>query len=207
MNQNQIKWLAAGLMLVDHIGLILNLEILRIVGRLSLPLFVWVFAQNWRRDNDKNKLSKQLLLFGVLSQIPYIMLTNQLNPNIMFSFFWITQTFICLKKSEHKLLILILGMLGAEILKIDYGWYGIASSLLMLEFKVSQPWILGWSLINVAYTVYNGSLSQMAALFAPLILIFYKPGNNEKPSELEKKFFYYGYPIHMAGLAIIKGLM
>jgi len=70
MNQNQIKWLAAGLMLADHIGLVLNLEILRIIGRLSFPLFVWVFAQNWRRDHDKNKLSKQLLLFGILSEIP-----------------------------------------------------------------------------------------------------------------------------------------
>lgn len=207
MNQNQIKWLATGLMLAEHIGLVLNLEILRIIGRLSFPLFVWVFAQNWKRDNDKNKLSKRLLLFGILSQIPYAILTNQVNLNVMFSFFWITKTFLYLRKSENKLLVLAVGMIGGEILKIDYGWYGIASSLLMLEFKVSQHWILGWSLINVAYTVYSGSLAQMAALFAPLILIFYKPGNDEKPSELGKKFFYYGYPIHMAGLAIIRGLM
>jgi len=62
MNQNQIKWLAAALMLVDHIGLVLNLEVLRIIGRLSFPLLIWVFAQNWRRDNDKSKLSKRLLL-------------------------------------------------------------------------------------------------------------------------------------------------
>jgi len=166
-----------------------------------------VFAQNWKRENDKDKLSKRLLLFGILSQIPYAMLTSRLNLNVMFSFFWITQTFLYLRKSERKLLILAIGIVGAEILKIDYGWYGVASSLLMLEFKVSQPWILGWSLVNVAYTVYGGSLAQMAALFAPLILIFYKPGNDEKPSELEKKFFYYGYPIHMTGLAVIKGLM
>lgn len=207
MNQNKIKWLAAGLMLIDHIGLILNLEILRIVGRLSFPLFVWVFAQNWQRENDKKKLSKRLLLFGILSEIPYILMSDHWSLNVMFSFFFVTQTFIYLKKSEHKLLILILGIIGAEILKIDYGWYGVASSLLMLEFKVSQGWILGWSLINILYTVYCGWLPQMAAIFAPLILIFYKPNHDRKPSAIEKKFFYYFYPIHIAGLAALQAIM
>jgi len=46
MNQNQIKWSAAALMLIDHIGLMLEAEPMRIIGRLSFPLFSWVFAQN-----------------------------------------------------------------------------------------------------------------------------------------------------------------
>jgi len=66
-----------------------------------------VFAQNWRRDNDKERLSKRLLLFGILSEVPYILLTNQLNLNVMFSFLGITQTFGYLKKLEPKILILI----------------------------------------------------------------------------------------------------
>jgi len=206
MSQNQIKWLATGLMLVDHIGLILNLEILRIVGRLSFPLFVWVFTQNWRRDNDKNRLSKQLLLFGILSEIPYILLTNQLKLNVMFSFLWIVQTFGCVKKFEPKLLILILGMIGAEVLKIDYGWYGVACSLLMLEFKATQHWCIGWVFTNMIYAVWSGNPYQIAAIAAPTILMFHTE-SNKKPSELEKKIFYYGYPIHMVGLAALRGLM
>jgi len=207
MNQNQIKWIATGLMLTDHIGLILNLQILRILGRLSFPLFIWVFAQNWRRENDKNKLSRQLLLFAILSQIPYVLMSNQLKLNVMFSFFWITKTFLYLRKSENKLLVLAVGMIGGEILKIDYGWYGIASSLLMLEFKVSQHWILGWSLINVAYTIYSGWHPQIFAIFTPLILIFYKPNHDRKPSAIEKRFFYYFYPIHIAGLAALRAII
>lgn len=207
MNQIQIKWLAAGLMLTDHIGLVFNLEILRIIGRLSFPLFVWVFAQNWRRDNDKNKLLKQLLLFGILSEIPYILMSNQLKLNVMFSFLWIVQTFGYLKKLEPKLLILILGMIGAEVLNIDYGWYGIACSLLMLEFKPTQAWILGWSLTNIVYTIYCGWIPQIFAIFTPLILIFYKANHDKKPSQLEKKFFYYFYPIHLAGLAALQAII
>jgi len=207
MNQNQIKWLAAALMLVDHIGLILNLEILRIAGRLSFPLFTWVFAQNWRRDNNKGKLSKQLLLFGILSEIPYILLTNQINLNVMFSFLWIVQTFECIKKFEPKLLVLMLGMIGAEVLNVDYGWYGITCGLSMLEFKVTQHWCIGWVFTNIFYAISSGNPYQIAAIAAPTILMFHTKSTDKKPSELEKKIFYYGYPIHMAGLAAIRGLM
>lgn len=46
MSQNQMKWLATLLMLVDHIGFLLEAEPMRIIGRLSFPLFAWIFAQN-----------------------------------------------------------------------------------------------------------------------------------------------------------------
>jgi hypothetical protein len=46
MNQNQIKIIATILMLVDHIGFVINSEPMRIRGRLSFPLFAWIFAQN-----------------------------------------------------------------------------------------------------------------------------------------------------------------
>jgi len=134
-------------------------------------------------------------------------MSNKLNLNVMFSFLCITQTFKYLKKFKPKILILILGMIGAEILNIDYGWYGIASSLLMLEFKVSQEWILGWSLVNILYTVYCGWLPQMFAMFAPLILIFYKPSHDRKPNAIEKRFFYYFYPIHIASLAALRAII
>ena len=95
-------------------------------------------------------------------------------------------------------------MIGAELLNIDYGWYGIACSLLMLEFKPTQAWILGWSLTNIVYTIYYGWIPQMFAIFAPLILIFHKPNRDHKPSAIEKRFFYYFYPIHIAGLTALR---
>jgi TraX protein len=55
MNQNKIKWLATLLMLIDHVGVLIELEPMRILGRLSFPLFAWVFAQNWQRPNEKKK--------------------------------------------------------------------------------------------------------------------------------------------------------
>jgi hypothetical protein len=39
MSQNQMNWLATLLMLVDRIGFLLEAEPMRIIGRLSFPLF------------------------------------------------------------------------------------------------------------------------------------------------------------------------
>ena len=83
MNQNQIKILATVLMLVDHIGFMIDCEIMRIIGRFSFPLFCWVFAQNWKRPGDKEKLIKRMGLFGVLSQIPHRMLFNNDDSNVL----------------------------------------------------------------------------------------------------------------------------
>jgi peptidoglycan/LPS O-acetylase OafA/YrhL len=44
-----MKWLATLLMLVYLIGFLLEAEPMRIIGRLSFPLFAWIFAQNWKR--------------------------------------------------------------------------------------------------------------------------------------------------------------
>jgi len=97
-------------------------------------------------------------------------------------------------------------MIGAEVLNMDYGWYGIACSLLMLELKFTQAWILGWVLTNVVYTIWSGNPDQIAAI-ATTILMFYARDEDQKPRELEKKFFYYADPIHLAALGALRGLI
>jgi len=80
MSQNQIKWLAAVLMLIDHIGFMIEAEPMRIIGRLSFPLFAWVLAQNWKRrepSSSGKRLITRLLLFGIIAQLPYMIFFNK----------------------------------------------------------------------------------------------------------------------------------
>jgi hypothetical protein len=46
MNAYQIKWIAILTMVIDHLGLFFFPQViwLRIVGRLSFPLFAWLIA-------------------------------------------------------------------------------------------------------------------------------------------------------------------
>jgi uncharacterized membrane protein YfbV (UPF0208 family) len=206
MNQNQIKWLATILMLVDHVGILIEAEPLRIIGRLSFPLFAWVFTQNWQRPGEKKALITRLLLFGTISQVPYILLFNALQLNIMFSFAAVAITFQYIHKFDRKIAILGISLIATQILKIDYGWYGIVCSLMMVGFKNNKLWWFGWSITNIIYTITTGWWYQIFAALAPLILMHHNPKYDRKPGAIEKRFFYYFYPIHIIGLAALRAI-
>jgi len=212
MNQNEIKILATVLMCIDHVGFILELEPLRAVGRLSFPLFCWIFSRNWQREKSTEKahtLMNKLMLFGCISQIRYIILFNRLELNILFSFLLSTETFYLIRKTNKKILILIIGMFAAQILNTSYGWYAILCPLMLMGFnhKSNKVWWTIWILVNVTYSFTAGYITQLLAIIAPVILLYHNPEKDRKPTVIEKKFFYYFYPLHLAGLAALRAIL
>ncbi|MEG3859538.1 TraX family protein [Microcoleus sp. herbarium12] len=196
-------------MLIDHIGVLIELEPMRILGRLSFPLFAWVFAQNWQRPNEKKSLVTRLILFGAISQIPYILLFKNLQPNIMFSFAVAATTFGCIRKFDRKIAILGIGLAGSQILNVSYGWYAVTCPLMMISLKGQgdRLWWFGWIVTNIIYTITAGCWYQIFAALAPLILKYHDPKCDRKPGAIEKRFFYYFYPIHIAGLAALRAII
>jgi len=213
MNQNQIKIIATILMLVDHIGFVINSEPMRIMGRLSFPLFAWVLAQNWKRREPRSSskpLITRLLIFGIISQIPYKILFKTFEGNILMSLTLVIVVFTEIHKAEKhkKIIIMILGLVAAQLWKLSYGWYAVACPLLMLNLKGkgNRMWWISWILTNTIYATTSGYFLQVFAILTPLILAYHNPAKDRKPTAIEKKFFYYFYPIHLAGLAAIKGI-
>jgi hypothetical protein len=214
MSQNQIKGLATLLMLIDHIGFLLEAEPMRIIGRLSFPLFAWVFAQNWKRrepSSSTKRLITRLVLFGIIAQVPYVILFNKLDFNILISFALVVITFTQIHKAQadKKILIMILGLVAAQFCRVSYGWYAVACPLLMINLKGkgNEVWWISWILMNTVYAASSGYFLQVFAILTPLILAYHSPAKDRKPTAIEKKFFYYFYPIHLAGLAAIKGII
>jgi hypothetical protein len=212
MSQNQIKWLALILMIVDHIGFLLEAEPMRIIGRLSFPMFAWIFAQNWKRqkpESSTKRLITRLILLGIISQIPHLLLFGNLQVNILISLGITAITFSAIHKSQQKLLYLVGGLIIAQGLQVSYGWYAIACPLLMINLKEAgdRIWWTGWIITNIIYTTTSGSFIQLFAIFTPLILAYHNQAKDRKPTAIEKKFFYYFYPLHLAGLAAIRGII
>ena len=209
MNQNQIKILATVFMLVDHIGFMVDCQVMRIIGRFSFPLFCWIFAQNWKRPGDKEKLIKRIGLFGVLSQIPHIMLFNNDDLNVLMSFFFCALTLKYIKESKQKIIILCLGLFASELIEASYGWFTITCTILMINFNKESKtrWWFFWVTINLIYAASGKSIIQFAAVLTPILLKHHNPEKDRKPKELEKKFFYYFYPLHLAGLAAIRSII
>jgi len=211
MSQNQIKYLATLLMLLDHIGLFLEINELRFIGRLSFPLFCWILARNWERRGEKtaNALMGRLLFFGIISQFFYILLVNRIELNVLLSFLVCVLIFSEIHITNKKLIKLLLGMVAAQFLNVSYGWFAVACPLLMLSFKGfgSRGWWFCWISANVLYTVTCGYFLQIVAIVTPLILMYHNPAKDKKPGAIEKSFFYYFYPIHLAGLAALRTII
>jgi hypothetical protein len=209
MNQNQIKTLAAVLMLIDHIGFMIDSEPMRIIGRFSFPLFCWVFAQNWKRPGDKKPMLMRMAIFFFISQLPHRMLFINRQLNILMSLCICGITLKEVKASKHKIITLCIGLIISELVNASYGWYTIACTVAMINFdeKSKTRWWVCWITINLVYALTGKSIIQFAAVLTPILLKYHNPEKDRKPTELEKKFFYYFYPLHLAGLAAIRSII
>ncbi len=92
MTTFQLKLLALLLMLIDHIGYYFEgtPAVLRLIGRLSFPLFLFCMTQGWRHTRDRKKYL--LRLYGmslVMACIMYLCGAGYGYHNILITFFWV----------------------------------------------------------------------------------------------------------------------
>ena len=75
LDTNFLKLIAASTMLIDHIGYIFfpNIIWLRIIGRISFPLFAYCIVVGFLYTRDIIKYSMRLGIFGIISQPFYVL--------------------------------------------------------------------------------------------------------------------------------------
>ena len=73
-----LKYIALFSMLLDHIGVIyqshlsqMTYFLLRAAGRLSFPLFCFILVEGFFHTKNRKKYQQRLLIFALLSEIPY----------------------------------------------------------------------------------------------------------------------------------------
>ena len=84
---NLIKLIAITSMLADHTGIVFfpNNPMWRIAGRIAFPLFAYQLGVGYEHTSDKKKYTLRLLLFALISQLPYYLVRGQWVPNIFFA--------------------------------------------------------------------------------------------------------------------------
>ena len=85
---NQLKILAMTAMTCDHIGLQLlpQFGVLRIIGRLALPIYAYMIAEGCRYTHDRKKYLLRILVLAMLCQIVYFVAMGSLYQCILFTF-------------------------------------------------------------------------------------------------------------------------
>ena len=78
LNANGLKFLAAALMVVDHIGMIFfpAQQLWRRIGRLSMPLFAFALSEGCRYTRNKAKHLALVLALAVVCQLVYYFFDN-----------------------------------------------------------------------------------------------------------------------------------
>lgn len=222
-----VKTLAALFMLIDHVGAILFPQVLalRIIGRLSMPLFAYCVAQGFYYSEKKEttkKYARNLLLFSVASQIPYGFWKQGLFP-LNIGFTWLLA--LCLMKGGAVLAkapsaakeelsfcrwkacaIITVIMAVATLGPIDYGLYGVLFpvAFYMTVFRWNKPQFifLGMAVLYALYVLMGGSLVQVFSLIAwPMLLIARRYDDKIR---VPRRFFYWFYPVHITVLLILR---
>ena len=204
-------------MTIDHIGVILYPEFifLRIIGRLAFPIFGYLIAIGLRSTKKPKKYFITLLIFGLISQIPYYLAFN-IQPferlNIFFSLLLGALTIYFFKKKNYIAII----PLALSLLPIFEGsFYGVLTILFMdILLDNKKTGILALLALNSLFLLESNMQAKIQIFsLAALPLILLHVTNRLKfeiiiPDHsffyiIRKYFFYFYYPLHLVLLFLI----
>lgn len=177
MNNFGLKLLACILMVIDHLGAIIFTEvgILRIIGRLSFPIFAFLLTEGYLHTGNIKKYFIRLLMFAVIPQIPYTIAFGPGTLNIFFTLF--SGMLIILiddkVKNIFSKLILITGVLYlSQILGMDYGAYGVLLIYSFKKFKNDLK-LLFMTFLVLNISVFNVYSHQFYSIFSLFLIKTY----------------------------------
>lgn len=196
-----IKLIAAATMLIDHIGAVFypDTDWLRVVGRISFPLFIWLLVQGEAHTRDVWRYGLRLAVLGLVSQPIYQLTFGVTDLNILFQ---LLVGLVCLRLVRQQpglqVPIWLAGAAVTELLNINYGSYGIALVLLTHYFRSTAVWWLVWVGFHLVWVAGAGPF-QLPAVIAPL---FFIGATGERGARA--RWFYGFYPGHLALLSLVR---
>lgn len=231
LNRDVIKYIAMFTMLLNHIAHVFLAydtplyEILENIGFFTAPVMCFFMVEGYAYTRSRQKYGQRLLLFAVISQIPYTLAFHFGDLNMIFTLFSCFLILVILDKVRNPaaritlcfLLVVVTGFGDWAFLAAIYtilfyhsrgdrrktaGSFGVAYvlfvafNLLVHGFKAD-----GLTVSMVIHALFSG-VGIVAAAVA--VLVFYNGKRTEKGRNFAKWFFYIFYPAHLLVLYLIK---
>lgn len=238
-------------MLLDHIGagVFMNLfhagiftsertlagflyiyQILRLLGRIAFPVFCFLLVQGFLHTHSRLKYAGNLLIFALLSELPFDYLFYDTftfsSQNVFWTLLiglltlWGIETIYNLKgnillKDIAILLAAAAGVTASVLLRSDYSWMGILLIVCLYLFRkrpalqCTLSSILFFGSLTLRY-LHNFSSLQEAVLYTfdtewtvfLAFLMIYRC-NGKRYIKGGKYFFYAFYPLHLILLTVL----
>lgn len=231
LSNNMLKVIACITMLIDHMGVILfpNIMILRIIGRVSFPIFAFLLAEGC--FYTRNKLRHFLVIsgFALVMQVVLYFATSMTDFSIFVHFSiavgicyiidFIDKFFREKKYMVSISLIIGLILLSCFIFIIDnstmyfYSNYGIYGIFLPVSMYIVRKYIkdihifINIALICIALVLMNHFRAYNYQLYGMFSFVFILLYNGKKGKYNLKYLFYIFYPLHMVILYAIAMLI
>ncbi len=204
-------------MLIDHAGLLLfpSADILRAIGRLSMPMFAYGIAMGMRWTMSRGTLRPYILrlsLCAFCTQPVYIMVMSMTSAHIGLNicFTWLAACFIIWaydgnKKPANPFIMAWFWVCTLLItLLADYGWYGVLYPMVFYlaeEKKSPMAWaMMSTSVLTVTYIFSGGAPMQILSAFA--IPIIYSLRDIDR-LRIPRPVGYIFYPVHLLVLLCV----
>lgn len=219
---NQIKILALIFMTCDHIGFYLmdagsvSYEILRVIGRLALPLFAYMIAEGCRYTKNKKRHFFSIAGLALLCQLVFWFAEGSLYQSILVTFSLSVAVIYLLELWNERrgfffllplcavMVVAIFGFFPQQVIPksdfaIDYGFFGVMLPVAVYLAKGKWSRIMAAAFVLILLAAEFGG-RQWYSLLALLLLALY---NGKKGTWNLKYLFYVYYPLH---LVVIYGI-
>ena len=166
LTSNILRGLACLFMLTDHLWatLVPGNMWMNYIGRLAFPIFAFQITEGYRHTSDFRKYTLRLLAFGIISEIPFNLMSSgalvfPFHQNVMFTLLLGLLSIRSIDTArEHmqsgsgpkSLVKPVLGLLGcllaATVGFVDYGFWGVVMIIafhVLRDFQGSRLLLLG----------------------------------------------------------------
>lgn len=159
-----LKLVACVTMVMDHVGYHTGIVWLRLIGRIALPIFVYLTASGYRRTSDPFRYILRLIVAGVISEpiYDYCFFGGSYagGQNVMFTLALGLLAIMFVDKLRGKHFVLAAVPVGfimylADLMHADYGLYGVLLAVLFYLFdplceeaKGRKPFFVSMTVIS-----------------------------------------------------------
>ena len=220
-----LKWFALITMFVDHLAILLqnnisveSYTVMRVVGRLSFPLFAYMVLQGSKRTSNINKYFIRAFSMAIVSQVVIdglgILSTGKLNTMFSLSLYVLVYKLVLSQNAKddgRPAVVRFATLLGLMVLS-QYGDYGVAGFVLFVALDVVDRLDvnkrLAATLVLLVFStlsVIEGSFTiQFASVISGVLMFIPELDQRVFSRFVESRLFYLVYPVHFFILYLIK---